>query len=130
MREWITGLVATRYKTEGAVARAIGMTESGFSRAVKAGTFDVENCLKLAHATREPAPKVFELAGKSDVDLLIQHLYGPPPKTAQSREAANLAVLYDQIQDRGLQDALTLLAEKYVELEKLTASHRTSAKRR
>jgi hypothetical protein len=76
MRDWIDRLVRERYRTVGALAKAIGMTESGFSRAAKAGTFDVENCLRLALETGEAPGVVFELAGKGHVHHLLVQLYG------------------------------------------------------
>jgi len=129
MQEWVSGLVRDRYKTVARLANAIGMTDSGFGRAVEKGTFDVENCLRLAHETNESASRVLGLAGKSEIDALIQKLYGAPPKTTLSKEALDHAARFDAIKDQGLRDAITLLADKYLKLEGLS-SGKTSAKPR
>ncbi len=86
LREWVETLVRDRYKTVRSLAEAIGMTESGFSRAVKAGTFDVENCLKLANETGESAATVLQIAGKEQIHELIEKLYGKArkPKDAEA----------------------------------------------
>lgn len=90
--------MAERYKTTAALAKAIGMTESGFSRAAKANTFDVENCLKLAAETGESAAVVLGLAGKSHVSALIETLYGKP-KGATNPDAAKAAEMIAAMTD-------------------------------
>ena len=76
MQDWIDRLVTQKYKTYGALARAIGMTDSGFGRAVRAGTFELENLLRLADETGESPATVLKMAGKSPANDLIEKLYG------------------------------------------------------
>lgn len=66
-----------RYGTADALARAIGMSLSAFSRGVRnAGTLSVENLLRLAEETGTPASQVLTLAGKHEVAALIERLFG------------------------------------------------------
>lgn len=83
LRAWVDRLVSSRYGTVAALAKAVGMTESGFSRAVKAGTLDVENCLRLALETGETPGEVFRRAGKPRIHQLILQLYGPAATSDQ-----------------------------------------------
>jgi hypothetical protein len=76
MGQWIEQLVKERYKTAKALADAIGISDSGLSKAIKNGTMEVENCLRLAWETGTPAPVIFAMAGKDDVNRLIESLYG------------------------------------------------------
>lgn len=115
MGDWIAELVRTRYGTVKALAHRIGMTESGFSRAAKAGTFDVENCLRLALETGECAATVFQRAGKIDVHGLITRLYGEGASTPLSRPEQELVQAFRALEsgeDRKLAlrmlDALTV----------------------
>ena len=66
-----------RYGTAQALADAIGMSLSAFSRGVRnAGTLGVDNLLRLADVTGESPGKVLRIAGKRDVADLIDRLYG------------------------------------------------------
>jgi hypothetical protein len=65
-----------RFGTAQALADAIGMSLSAFSRGVRnAGTLGVENCLRLADVTGEHPSRVLRLAGKDEVATLIERLY-------------------------------------------------------
>jgi hypothetical protein len=76
-RSFIQGLISTKYGTAQAVADAIGMSLSAFSRGVrKEGTLSVENCLRLAAHAGEPPSRVLRLAGKEPIAELIEQLYG------------------------------------------------------
>jgi hypothetical protein len=66
-----------RYGTAQALADAIDMSLSAFSRGVRnAGTLGVESLLRLAEQTGEDPSKVLRIAGKGDVARLIEQLYG------------------------------------------------------
>lgn len=121
LHDWIDTLVAERYKTTRALATAIGMTESGFSRAVKAGTFEVENCLRLALETGAPAADVFTMAGKGHVNALIERLYGPG-RPAADPAAAKAADIMMQIRDAQAREGFLLMLRGY-----LTAQQRAEA---
>lgn len=60
-----------KFPTLNDLAKAIGMTLSGFSRGIKTGTLNVENLLKLAKVSERPAPDVFRIAGKEEELLAI-----------------------------------------------------------
>lgn len=110
MREWIDGLVKDRYKTDAALAKAIGMTESGFSRAVKAGTFEIENCLRLADETGASAADVLQMAGKSQVHTLIERLYGKAQKSKDA-DAVKAFDLFSELEsDLGREGLLMILS--------------------
>jgi hypothetical protein len=75
-QEWIHEQVAKRFGTMTALATAIGMRVSPFTRGVAEGTFNVVNLLKLAQVTDEHPSKVLRLAGKAATADLIERLYG------------------------------------------------------
>src|SRR4051812_2733653 len=64
-----------KFPTLNDLAKAIGMTLSGFSRGIKTGTLNVENLLKLAKVSERPAPELFRIAGKEEALLLIEELF-------------------------------------------------------
>lgn len=119
MREWIDQLVKDRYKNAKELATKVGMTESGFSRGVKAGTFEVENCLRLAQETGMPASDIFAMAGKSDIHELIAALYGKPhgPRDA---EATKVATLFSQVRDREAREGFAMMLRGYVKAQKVS----------
>jgi hypothetical protein len=75
-REWIQALIADRFGTPTALANALDMHLTVFSRGVATGTFSMVNLLKLAKVADEHPSKVLRLAGKSDEADLIEALYG------------------------------------------------------
>ena len=119
MREWIDGLVKSRYKTVAVLAKTIGMTESGFSRAMKAGTFEIENCLRLADETGEDAANVLEMAGKHQVNLLIEKLYGKA-RPAKDPDAVKAAEMMAKIQDGQAREGLLLMMRGYLKQQKVS----------
>lgn len=128
LREWIERLVADRYKTTAALAKAIGMTESGFSRASKASTFDVENCLRLAQETGESAATVLKLAGKGHVNDLIETLYGKA-RAATDPDAAKAATMMGQIEDSEARQGFLQMIRGYLKAQ-AAATPTTHAPRR
>jgi hypothetical protein len=71
--------VARRFESKKALADALQMDSSRLSRAINTGDFpfNVENCLRLAQVSGEPASAVLRAAGKGDIAELIESLYGP-----------------------------------------------------
>lgn len=107
-----------RYGTAQALADAIGMSLSAFSRGVRnAGTLGVESLLRLAVETGEPPGKVLRIAGKGDVAELIERLYGTAHASlgGVSGQERELIGLWKDL-SRGTQDSmltiLTALSEK------------------
>jgi hypothetical protein len=92
-RSFIQGLISAKYGTAQAVADAIGMSLSAFSRGVrKEGTLSVENCLRLAAHAGEPPSRVLRLADKVPIAELIEQLYGPErePLSGMERDLLQL----------------------------------------
>jgi len=87
----IEGLRA-RFGTNAQIAAAVGMTESGFSRGAKSGTFDVENCLQIARVSEAHPSHVLRISGKGKLADLIEELYGPGTDalTTSQREVVEL----------------------------------------
>lgn len=68
---------AGRFPTKLEFARAIGITPSRFSRALRGDyALNVLNCLRLAKATGESASHVLRLAGKRDIAEMLEDLFG------------------------------------------------------
>lgn len=84
--DWIGKLVSERFGTQTALANAIGLQLTSFSRGAEDGTFSVVNLLKLARATDTPASEVLRLAGKGEVAELIESLYGDGVSALTSSE--------------------------------------------
>ncbi len=86
---WVDELIKQRYggiKT--ALANAIEMELSPFSRGVAAGTLNVPNLLRLAHVGEEHPSIVLRLAGKQKEADLFDAVYGSAHEviTASERE--------------------------------------------
>jgi hypothetical protein len=113
MREWINGLVKSRYKTVAALAKAIGMTESGFSRAMKAGTFEAENCLLLAYETGAAPGDVLTMAGKAQLHQLIEKLYGKA-RPEMAPDVAKACDLMSKIEDPQAREGFLMMMRGYL----------------
>lgn len=75
--------IADGFPTRQALAKAIDINASRLSRALN-GTdkhsFNIENCLRLAQLSGEPASAVLRAADKGDIAELIESLYGQERK--------------------------------------------------
>lgn len=72
--------IADGFPTRHALAKALDINASRLSRALNGSEgfpFNIENCLRLAKVSGEPASDVLRAAGKSDIAELIEALYGP-----------------------------------------------------
>lgn len=107
-QQWIDQLIAERFETKTALAKAMGIELTPFSRGVEAGTFNVANLLKLAAATDTPASKVLRLAGKEKFAELIEAAYGSDSAslTASQRDVLSL---WDRVKDRKDRDAILVV---------------------
>lgn len=121
MQTWIEDLVQKRYGTTRALAQSVGMTESGFSRAVKAGTFEVENCLRLAHETGESADTVLTLAGKASVHELIEKLYGKAQKP-KNPDAVKAYEYVNAMLDADAREGLLMMMRGYLKAQMAATS--------
>lgn len=102
-RAWIEELIEKRYGGVATrLAGAIGMSVSAFQRSSREGTLSLENLLRLAEETGEPAPNVLEMAGKGEIAALIFRLYGEPTRPTLSRPALQFAELFDALNDEGM----------------------------
>jgi hypothetical protein len=90
-QKWLEQLVVERYGSNEALAKALGITNSGFLRAKKSGKTSTEFLLRLARETGRDASDVLRLAGKGGVAALIESQYGEPrPVPAPVRELIDL----------------------------------------
>src|SRR5262245_7962461 len=63
------------FPTRGKIAEAVGMTDSGFSRAIRdEGTLSVESCFLLARAVKERPATILRVAGKDDLAEVVAAL--------------------------------------------------------
>lgn len=101
-QQWIQRLIDERFRTSTALAEAMGLQLTPFTRGVAAGTFNVVNLLKLAKVADERPSTVLRMAGKGDVAELIESLYGKPsPMTQHQREVSDLVGTLD-VRDRAM----------------------------
>lgn len=110
LRVWIEELIERRYGTASKLADAVGMSVSAFSRSTKMGTLSTENLLRLAIETGEPAGLVFARAGKSEINALIEQLYGRP-LTVTERDRRRALTLFDQLSDAARVALLDVMEE-------------------
>jgi hypothetical protein len=73
--------IADGYPTRLALAQALDINASRLSRALNGSdphtSFNIENCLRLAKVSGEPASRVLRAADKGTIADLIEELYGP-----------------------------------------------------
>jgi hypothetical protein len=75
-----------RYGNAQRLAAALGMTLSAFQRGRAQGTYNTENCLRLAAETGEPPSEVLRAAGKGKIADLIESLYGQSTVSPAGRQ--------------------------------------------
>lgn len=96
-QEWVEELIATRFGTATAVAAALDMQLSPFTRGVKAGTLNLVNLLKLAKLAEEHPSKVLRLAGKAAEADLLEALYGGPSRDGLSPSQREIIATWELI---------------------------------
>lgn len=86
-------LIDTKYGTQDALAKAIGISPSRISRVLKKpDSLSVENCLKLAKETGLAPAEILRAAGKVEIHSLIKELYGDPmPSRRRDDEGLELS---------------------------------------
>lgn len=97
-RQWVERLIDQRFGTATALAAAIGMELSPFTRGVKAGTLNLVNLLKLAQVAEEQPSKVLRLARKTAEADLLEALYGSG-REALTPSQRELIETWEQISD-------------------------------
>lgn len=68
--------VEQQFDTLQAIADAMEMSLSAFSRGVKLRQLSVDSCLRLAEVLGEPPSFILDLAGKAETARRIERLYG------------------------------------------------------
>lgn len=96
---FIDALIDTKYHTASALASAIGMSVSAFSRAIREeGSLSTENCLRLAEATGQSPSKILRLAhrehmtAKHIADVVDHLLSGRDPMRLSDQELGVIAL--------------------------------------
>jgi len=113
---WVTAVIRTRYDNVASrLAEKLGMSVSAFLRSSRKGTLSLENLLRLAEETGEPAGQVLRMGGKGALADLIERLFGESSTLKLSGDARILAEQFDALQDarmkRFYQRTLSGLAE-------------------
>lgn len=123
---WVEELIARRFKTATALAHAIGMKLSPFTRGVAAGTLNLVNLLKLAKAAEAHPSMVLRLARKGKEADLLEELYGPGLETltASQRE---LVALYGRITDAEDKETVRVLVRRLATLSSAGAPPATAS---
>lgn len=91
--ELVDRLVRDRFGTAAALAEAINLSHSAFSRGVHAGTLSTLNLLRLAAAAELSPSEVLRSAKKGDIADLIETLYGAPKRVHDETAQRVLAML-------------------------------------
>jgi hypothetical protein len=128
-RDWI-GHVEERFGTKQAVAHAMGLSASAYTRGVERGSFSTENLLRLAQATGDGPSVVLRAAGKGESAALIEALYGQNADDI-SGEERELLTAWRLVTDRQTRRVLLNSVQLHADLaQRATASrsrHRSAA---
>ena len=89
-----------RYGTQTALAKAIEITDSRLAKVLKgdSGALSVLNCLRVAKVANISPSQVLRAAGKSEIAVLIEEMYG---ESAQPALTADAAKEFPEISARG-----------------------------
>jgi hypothetical protein len=85
-----------RFTSKKAMAKAIGLSPTRLSHALKGGEypFNVENCLRLADVADIPPREVLRAAGKAEIADLLDRLYPRAGKPSLTATEWKLVVLF------------------------------------
>jgi hypothetical protein len=112
-RTLLKRLQKKHYPTVRAMAQALGIDPSHLSRAMgpSGQPFDVLRCLRLAQITGEPPGAILRAAGKHDIAVLIEGLYGTPNRLLTPQQQQLLEALAT-IEDPVVRQSLLVLARR------------------
>lgn len=110
----LLGRIVSRFPSQEAFAKAMGMNSSRLSRAIKKADFpfNVENCLRLAKVSGESASEILRAADKADVAALIESLYGKDRSRLLSTAERELLDRVANMTDEDL-ELLTRLLDRF-----------------
>lgn len=108
--DWINRLISDRFKTKTALANAVGMQLSPFTRGIEGGTLSIVNLLKLAKVAEVHPSMVLRLAGKADTAALIEEMYGSGAD-ALTLSQRMVVGYWDRITDTKARDAFLTTME-------------------
>ena len=79
-----------RYGTQTALAKAIGITDSRLAKVLKgdSGALSVLNCLRLAKVAGMSPSQILRAAGKTEIAVLIENMYGESAQPVLSADEA------------------------------------------
>lgn len=84
-----------RFASWAAVAREVKKDQGAMKRAMQDGQIGLETVLRLAKLTGEPASHLLALARKTELNALIESLYGVEPVRLSRDHQAVIAFLQD-----------------------------------
>jgi transcriptional regulator with XRE-family HTH domain len=88
---FINELITSRYQTQSALAEAIGMSDSAFSRSIhEEGTLSVANCFRLAGAAGDHPATILRTAGKPDIADIVERGLGETALSSFELEVVDL----------------------------------------
>lgn len=84
-------MLVRRYGSRDSLGKQIGMSGSRVGRAIDGQySFNILNCLRLASATGESPSVVLRAAGKNEVAVLIEEMYGKERAALAPADAQHL----------------------------------------
>lgn len=94
---------------QGDMAKALGLTPSPFSRALKTGkNFGPEPCFRLARLLGQPVVDVLRVAGKAQLADLVEETFGAGPSEA-ARADGQLGTIFGALSPQRQEQALQFM---------------------
>jgi hypothetical protein len=107
----IESLLPNYRGTKQDLAKAIGMTPSGFGRGVDRNTLSIENLLRLAKETGTEPRVIFRAAGKESVLRLMEDLFGQGQATGLNASEREILSQWRQLSAKGKEHLREFLRE-------------------
>ena len=115
-----------RHGTANAIAEALDMSPSAFSRGSRSGSLGTLKLLRLAKWSGESPSRVLRLAGKGEIADQIEDLYGP--EHALNGRAHEVGEQWLAL-EKDAQDALFILLRALSSSKRHQADHHRPARR-
>jgi hypothetical protein len=127
LERFIDDAIDRRFRTSSALADAIGMSLSAFSRGIREeGTISTENCLELAKVLSERPAKILRLARRKRVAELLEQLH---PTLTLSPDEEHVVELWRRIKnDEAKLDLCRSMLETMAHAVMLELAQKTAAR--